>query len=199
MSTTVDNPPLRRPRQSAAATREAVLLAARRAFSQASYDAVGIREIASLAGTDPAVVIRLFGSKPGLFAATADAAFAGEPVFDGPIVNLHLRLAALLTGPAGPPGQAPDQAGDFQFLLRSATSAVAAPILARALHERLVQPLARRIARPDAELRAALVTSQILGFATLRFALGSPAIDQADPAATGRHLAAAMQRLITGT
>ncbi|WP_081477039.1 helix-turn-helix domain-containing protein [Sphingomonas sp. PAMC 26605] len=57
------------------------------AFTRAGYDALGVREIAESAGTDATIVIRLFGSKAGLFATSAESASvsrmcstaAGEP------------------------------------------------------------------------------------------------------------------------
>jgi hypothetical protein len=88
----------------------------------------------------------------------------------------------------------PDEMNDFPFLLRSATSLTAAPILSAALHRALIEPLGRRIGGPDGLVRAAMITAQILGFSTLRFALGSPPIEVADRAATTQRLAGILQR-----
>src|SRR5215475_15850843 len=56
-----------RPRN-AAATRDAILAAARRAFARAGYDGAGVREIAKGAGVTAMLVNRYFGSKERLFA-----------------------------------------------------------------------------------------------------------------------------------
>src|SRR5262249_33807030 len=55
-------------RRNAAATREAILISARRAFAQSGYDGVGVRETARGAGVTAMLVNRYFGSKEGLFA-----------------------------------------------------------------------------------------------------------------------------------
>src|SRR5215470_4763426 len=66
-------------RRNAAATREAILLSARRAFARAGYDGAGLREIAADAGVTAILVNRYFGSKEGLFAEVIAATMA-QPV-----------------------------------------------------------------------------------------------------------------------
>ena len=68
--------PKRRPRRFAAATRDAILTSAIRAFARAGYDGVGVREIAGDAGVTAMMVNRYFGSKEQLFAEAVEAAFA---------------------------------------------------------------------------------------------------------------------------
>jgi AcrR family transcriptional regulator len=53
--------------RNASATRAALLRAARTSFSAASYDNVGLREIAHAANVDVALIRRYFGSKEALF------------------------------------------------------------------------------------------------------------------------------------
>jgi len=190
MSTGVDQRREMRPRLSAAQSRERVLRAARSAFSHAGYDVVGIREIAKAARTDPAIVMRLFGSKSALFKAVADAVFEDEPVFRGPVSSLADRIAQHLASPMLPPQHdAEPEFDDFQFLLRSATSADAAPILSEALHRRLIAPLAAKLGKRDAQLRATLLVSYILGFSTMRFALRSEVIESTEAAKLVERLA----------
>src|SRR5688500_17485592 len=59
--------PTSRPRRSDA-TRAAILGAARERFAADGYERATIRAIATQAGIDPALVMRYFGSKEGLFA-----------------------------------------------------------------------------------------------------------------------------------
>src|SRR5919107_2606356 len=56
-----------RRQKNAAATRETLLLSARRRFLEESYDNVGLRDIARDASVDVALVGRYFGSKEELF------------------------------------------------------------------------------------------------------------------------------------
>jgi AcrR family transcriptional regulator len=196
MSTVDDNKSPRRRRTSSTDMRARVLTAAGRAFSRAGYDAVGIREIASAADTDPAIIIRLFGSKAELFAELAKHVFRDEEVFQGPLKSLGQRLAEHLMQPL-PPSADDNEIDHFQLMLRSAASLTAAPILSAALHNALVEPLGDRIGKIDGNSRAALIIAQVLGFSTLRFALGSPAIETADSAVFEKRLAKAIQTCLS--
>jgi hypothetical protein len=73
----------------------------------------------------------------------------------------------------------------------------AAPLLSEALHQKFIAPLARRFATSDGDVRAALITAQVLGFATLRFALGSEILER-QPQGARRLLATALQTSIDG-
>src|SRR5882757_6321658 len=196
MSTSVDKS-RRSPRLSAAESRARILAAARRGFTRAGYDTVGVREIAADAGVDPAMLSRLFGSKAALFAEIANRAFSLEPAFEGPLEGLGARVARHLLGPIEKPPSA--EFDEFAFLLRSVGSPVAAPILSRALHAHFVGPLSERMSGEDAELRAALVTAYVLGFAVLRAALGSPVIDDGDPELIVARLGNAIQECLSET
>jgi AcrR family transcriptional regulator len=172
-----------------------ILEAAAIAFSRAGYDAVGIREIAAIADTDPAIVIRLFGSKADLFARVAESRFGSEEVFEGPLDTLGARLAGHLMLPL-PDTIEITEPDDFLLLLRSAASLTAAPILSAALHRALIEPLGARIGAQEGEMRAALIVAQVLGFATLRFGLGSTAIESADRQRVADRLAGMIQDCI---
>lgn len=189
MSTSVDKSG--RERLPAAESRERILQAAKYAFTRASYDAVGVREITSMAGVDPAMVSRLFGSKEALFKAVANEAFSLEPAFVGPIDSLGEQIARHLLGPIRKPDS--ETFDEFAFLLRSVGSPLAAPILSAALHDDFVKPLAKRIGGRDAQARAAMITACVMGFAVLRAGLGSPAIEGARPERIVGMLGAAIQ------
>lgn len=192
MSTTVDK--AMRERLSAAESRERILQAARFAFTRASYDAVGIREITSRAGVDVAMVSRLFGSKAALFKAVADEAFNLDPAFVGSVEVLGQQIARHLLGPIRKAET--DAFDEFAFLLKSVGSPIAAPILSAALHDDFVKPLARHIRGKDSQVRAAMITAYVMGFAVLRAGLGSPAIDSADPEEIVALLGGAIQECL---
>ncbi|MFF3754843.1 TetR/AcrR family transcriptional regulator [Streptomyces sp. NPDC002018] len=74
-----DNPAVRdiAPRKrDSAATKRAILDAAREVFTRSGYAAAGMREIAGLAGIDPRLISRYFGSKEKLFTQVVEEAFA---------------------------------------------------------------------------------------------------------------------------
>ncbi len=181
----------------AAETRQRILAAARRLFCQAGFDHVGVRELAAAAAVDPAVVIRLFGSKEALFAAVAADAFALEPPFDGPLEGWGVRIARFLTGKIDSleTCEGPEAFDAFRFLLHSAASPVAAPILSASLHARFIGPLAAHLGGQEAAVQASLATACVLGFATLRVALTAPALET-DAAAA--RLGAVLQACLDG-
>lgn len=66
-------------RRSAEETRDAILCATRRIFAEKGYDRATVRAIAKLAGCDPALVIRYFGSKRELFNRVVASPFEDFP------------------------------------------------------------------------------------------------------------------------
>src|SRR4051812_27986219 len=66
-------------------TREAILDAARKAFSERGYDGASIRAIATGAAVDPALVHHYFGTKEQLFLAAIEA-----PINPGELIPLVL-------------------------------------------------------------------------------------------------------------
>ncbi len=191
MSTVVDKRGRSR-RVSAGENRAHILGGARLIFYHAGFDQVGVRELAAAAGVDPAIVIRLFGSKEALFSAAAEDAFELEAPFDGPLEGLGRRFADhMMSGAAR--DQAADRFDEFNFLLGSGASPVAGPILSAALHAGFVDPLARHLGGEDAAERAALLTACILGFATLKVALGAPALEPTASVRTRERLGALLQ------
>src|SRR3954468_16955229 len=60
------------PVRRAADTKAAILAAARTRFAAEGYRSASIRAVARDVGVDAALVVRYFGSKPGLFAAAND-------------------------------------------------------------------------------------------------------------------------------
>ena len=57
-------------------TRAAILAAAQELFAEQGYERTTVRDIAARAAIDPAMVIRYFGSKDGLFARAASSTCA---------------------------------------------------------------------------------------------------------------------------
>src|SRR5579863_2223433 len=75
-----------RPRN-AAATRQAILASARKAFARAGYDGVGVREIAKGAGVTAMLINRYFGSKEKLFAEVVAETIATPSILTQEIVT----------------------------------------------------------------------------------------------------------------
>jgi len=177
---------------SSAATRAALLAAARALFSEAGYEHVGVREVAARAGVNAALVSRYYGSKRGLFAAAVAESFTVGDLLVGDRATLGDRLARYLAGRR--------RAGFDPTLvvLRSAASPEAGPLLREALDLQVVRPLAAWLGGPDAEARAGLVVALLFGVAVSRDVLGVAPLgaDRADTLAA--FLGPPLQRLVDG-
>jgi AcrR family transcriptional regulator len=184
----------KRAARNADATRARIISAAQISFSQNSYEGVGVREVATQAGVDPALVIRYFGSKQGLFRAIAEQAFQSAELLVGTPGNLPQRASKLLVGrmdtDAWRSGYDP-----LRLLSCSIGSATAGPILGEYLERDFVQPLAEAVGGKNARERASVLCAQIVGFALMRVAL--TANRKLQRAALKRFLEAALERLLT--
>ena len=151
-------------------TRAAILIAAREQFAAGGYQAATIRGIAAAAGIDPALVMRYYGNKEGLFAAAAE--------FD-------LRLPDLTTLPRRAVGAAlvthflDRWEGDdtLMALLRTAVTNPAARQRMQTIFATQVAPQVIALSglpRAEAAARAGLIASQILGLALCRYVLELP-------------------------
>jgi AcrR family transcriptional regulator len=153
------------------ATRALILSAARERFAADGYERATIRAIADDAGVDPALVMRYYGNKAGLFAAAVD---------------LDLRLQNVPTLPRGEVGEALIRhflerwEGDdiLQALLRTAATNESAAERMRLVFAKQIAPMIVRLSddAKSAPHRAGLVASQLMGFALCRYILRLPPV-----------------------
>lgn len=177
--------------RNAAATRQAILDAARTCFGHEGYDQVGVRDIAAIAGIDPALVNRYFGSKEGLFAEAINAKFDLSALFDGDLDSLGERLTRYLLQKKPPGNHDP-----LIMLLRSTSNDAARRMLQDALDKGFVEPLSARMDGPDARLRAELIGSIFLGQMVYRSIVGQTSCDDAEE--LYRVVEPVIQQLIEG-
>jgi AcrR family transcriptional regulator len=164
-------------------TKSSILEAARKSFAEKGFDKASIRAIAGDAGVDPALVHHYFGTKEKLFLAVMDAPInPGELIpqaLAGPREQTGERLVRMaLTVWDSPPGSA---------ALAMFRSALSNEWTARLLREFVVTQILRRavgdvIQDPaEAELRSALVATQIAGMMVTRYVLRIEPLASADP------------------
>jgi len=162
--------------KNAAATRRAMLRAARMRFLQESYENVGLRDIAGDAGVDVALVSRYFGSKEDLF---KEVLLEGktDDVDAGSAADLPARLTAFALEQ--------DRDGDAEHLerlliiVRSASSPKAAELVRATLSEDILAPMADLLDGDDAEMRASLALALLMGTTILRTVMSVQPICQA--------------------
>ncbi|MER5480225.1 TetR family transcriptional regulator [Streptomyces sp. NPDC002734] len=180
-----------RPRRSDA-TRAAILTAAIARFAADGYERATIRAIARDAGIDPAMVMRYYGSKEGLFRAASE---------------IDLRIPDFA-------GVRPEEAGEAlvrHFLQRWEADDSPAAMLRvaaasgldegrqQAMLERQVGPAVGRFCPVPAEVprRTALIASQLVGMAVLRYLLLVPTVTAMSHDEIVAWLAPTVQRYLT--
>jgi AcrR family transcriptional regulator len=163
-------------------TRDAILAVARRGFALRGFDATSVRDIATAANVDPALVIHYFGTKEGLFVAATGLPDGLSALFENlAMLPPHDFAAALVRAYL----QLIDSDGSRNAILALVRSAVsndkAAAMLREFLTAQLLPVIARLTPHPDAPLRASLVTAQLIGIATQRHVIRLEPLVKATP------------------
>jgi AcrR family transcriptional regulator len=165
--------------RNAAATREAILQSARRAFAKAGYDGAGVREIAQGAGVTAMLVNRYFGSKEQLFAEAVAEAMATSSVLAPQIASgvPGETIAATLVG-ITKADMVPLEG--FQMMLRSASSASAARIGREQIERHYQKRIAAALPGSLAAQRTGVMLALIGGIQLMRQMFELPALAKAD-------------------
>lgn len=176
-------------------TRYRILLAARETFATLGYERATIRKIAELANIHPSMVMRYFSSKDGLF--TASSAFALQlPDLSGvsprkageTLVRLFLER-----------WETNQIAGDLPTLLRLSVTHPEGREKTIAVFTEQVEPAIRRLATSgDPALSAALIATQLVGLAFLRYVLRLQSIVDVDRAVLVTQFGRTVQRYLEG-
>ena len=180
-------------------TRDRNLAAARAAFGELGFEAATIRGVAARAGVDPALVHHYFGTKQRLFVAAMeiphDVAAVIPRALDGPPEELGLRIARFVLELWDSPEMHPLMLG---IVRSAATDPVAAGMFRQVLAEGPFLAMARATDRPDADLRATLVGSQLVGLAMARYIVKVDPIASADREILVCAIGPTLQRYLTG-
>jgi AcrR family transcriptional regulator len=176
-------------------TRAAILDAARTAFANHGYEGASLRGIARDAGVDPALIHHYFEGKAALFVETMDL-----PVNPGPIVEQIMtgdpdRLGWRIIETFLRVWDPPERREALVALIRSASASDAASQMLREFvtHEVFGRIAAATGAR-DAELRAGLAASQVIGMAFMRYVVRAPGLADASNAEIVDRLGPVLQR-----
>lgn len=180
-------------RRSAAQTKAAILAAATELFRERGYAGASVRDIASSASTDAALVIRHFGSKEQLFLDTieAQAPSLSQPLAEAPLESLGRDFVRFLLTPD-------DQVrGVYLALVRASDGAELGSRL-REFHEiDFVLPLRARLSGRDADLRARLAAALAGGLLYSLWIVGDEGLLGADPDEVIERYGAALQEILT--
>jgi AcrR family transcriptional regulator len=164
-------------------TRSSILDAARTAFAEKGFDHVSVRSIAADAGVDAALVHHYFGTKDKLFLAVMNApinpAELVPQALRGPREQAGERLVRLVLSiwdsPAGAAALAVFRSAlSNEWTARLLREFVVVQVLRRAVTELAIDPA-------EAELRSALVATQMAGLIVTRYVLKIEPLPAADP------------------
>lgn len=184
-----------KPARNAGDTRARILAAARVRFSLEAYENVGTRDIAADAGVDAALVNRYFGGKEKLFDEAIQDAFAIKAHFDG--IDMSLFGEAITTLVMNGNEERREEKFDaLGMLLRASGSPATQERVSARFHTEFVEPLGRLLRGRDADLRAALIASYLIGLATMKHALHSPLLGTAAQRKAVATVGAAIQACV---
>lgn len=158
-------------RRSSTDTKAVILRAARVRFADDGFDRATIRAIAADADIDPAMVMRYFGNKAGLFAAAAEFDLELPDLAAVPVDQVGVAIVTHFL-------ERWEREESLQILLRSGVTNDAAAERMRTIFAAQLAPVAARVS-PDpvqAPDRAALAATQILGMALCRYVLALPPV-----------------------
>ena len=180
-------------------TRDQVLAAARRAFTEKGFGGASFRTIAAEAGVDPGMIRHWFGDKAGLFRASMEPPVDPEDlladVLDGGPDGLGERLLRRLLTEW-------DRSGAHSPMIILVRSAVSHEESTRLLREFVTGQVLGRLTgtmdAPDRALRASLVGSQIIGLVMARYIVRVDPLASATVEEVVTAVAPTLQRYLTG-
>ncbi|HEX5419164.1 MAG TPA: TetR family transcriptional regulator [Gammaproteobacteria bacterium] len=179
--------------RNAAATRLAILNAARERFVRDGYDQAGLRAIAADAGVDPALICRYFGSKESLFAEVLEST-SEDPmeVLAGDRGGFGERVARAMLDPQQ---HCPARIAFLQLAARSSGSPAASCLVRRHIESQFIVPFSAWLRQERAAEKAWLAACVLIGVGVMTGIEQGPRSRAETEAAIGR-LARLLQSVI---
>jgi AcrR family transcriptional regulator len=177
-------------------TRSEIIEAAKRVFAEKGYDGTSLRAVARAAAVDPALVHHYFEGKADLFVC------AMALPFDPRQVKEHAEGS----GPPGPEtveafltmwDKAEGTGSSFTSCLAAmASSPNVADAMREFVHERVwsSRPPNEGESEAMAQRRTAMISSQLMGLAFVRYVLRVPPLSTASPKEVGRWAGQTLRR-----
>jgi AcrR family transcriptional regulator len=180
-------------------TREAILEAASKRFADHGFDGATIRGIAADAGVDPALVHHFYGSKEKLFVVAMRFPVVPSEVLARVLASDRELIGETLVRTVLEIWENDDTRAQSLALLRSAvTNERAADMLRGFVSGTVLATLAGGVGGKDAERRAALAGTQILGLGIARYVVRIGPIASASVDDLVVAIGPTIQRYLTG-
>jgi AcrR family transcriptional regulator len=175
-------------RRDSNASRAALLDAAAELFAERGYDRTTVRDIATRAGLNQALLFRYFGSKQALFAAVV-ARSGRDRLAETPREELLANiLRAVLEGKR--------RDNTLDIMLRSSGEDTAARNINNELGDEYRRALAELTDQDDSDLRAHLVLAWIAGIDLVRSVSEAEPLASADPERIVGYVLPSIQMLL---
>jgi AcrR family transcriptional regulator len=186
-------------RPGASSTQAEILEAARKLFLERGYQGATMRGIAAEAGVDASLIVHFFGNKLNLFSEAVEWPFDPEEempkLFADGRRNVGRNLVALVL-------RIWDEQGTRSPILTLLGAAVndseAAEMLTEFIRHPLFAPLLERLGSDQPELRATLVSSQLVGLGLTRYILRLQPLASAKASEVIDLVGPNIQRYLTG-
>lgn len=178
-------------------TRDAILDAATKFFSQHGYDGSSLRAIAAAAGVDPALIRHFFGDKDTLFATVVADRITIMERLAGSLAGDQRTVGLRATGTYLRLWEEPQTRPVLLAIARSATTSERA---AQMLTDALDGKIRAAAGQEDAERiqRIALAGSHLFGLAVARHIIKQPSLAEMDLDQLIAQVAPTIQRYLTG-
>src|SRR3954453_2892821 len=175
-------------------TEAAILEAARELFAEHGFERTTIRAVAAKAGIDPALVMQYYGNKEGLFAASARWHVDHKRIATAALGDI---ATTALTDVFEGFEDADKRDGAIALLRNCLTHDSALEVVRDEVMCETQAMIAKTIGGPDAELRAALLGSTVMGLILGRSLLQLPALQAASPDDIKRLLTPVLEQIVT--
>lgn len=180
-------------------TKRQIVDVARTQFAELGYEGVSLRGIARAAGVDPALVHHYFDGKSGLFAEVmalpVDPVALLPAVLRGELDQLGERLLRFFLGL----WESPETGPRMRAAMRTAlASEEASTRLGDFVVREILARLAARLDADQAQLRAMLAGTQLIGLALGRYLVEADPLTQASVEEIVTAVAPTLQRYLTG-
>jgi AcrR family transcriptional regulator len=178
-------------------TREAIIAAARSAFSKRGYDGVTLREVATRAHVDPALIRHYFGDKQGLFAAAIQLPWDGEALVTAVMYGDPDKIGERVVRRFLEVWDPPESQHVLVAMIRTVASHGRSEAVVRELiTNRMVAPVAHALDRPDPELRTTLAGAMLVGLAMQRYVAHIEPFASMDAETAARIVGPTIQQLL---
>jgi AcrR family transcriptional regulator len=187
-------------RGGSAASRDHILETARRQFAEHGFEGTSLRQVARVAGVDPAMIHHFFNGKDELFALSVELPADPEQVLSGVAGSDPGQRAELIVRAVLRLWESPAQPSLVAFLRGTLGSKAKTALLREMVNRTIISRIMAGVpGTPDeVALRGDLVATQMVGLMMVRYVVRLEPLASAEPEDVVRLISPNVQRYLTG-